>query len=313
MGQDKVQGLDYVYNLQGWIKGVNNTTSESDMGLDGFVATGIATGNTIPSIANKWFGKDEAAYSLGYHRADYQPIGTGTNLGIFDHSNTAAFNNDIKGTNATKGLYNGNIAFMISHIPQLAQANPLTHATQAMVYQYDALHRITNSESYAYVNGWNKNGLSNAYRTEYTYDGNGNLQTLDRHTLENSTSTSKHIDALTYHYGSGNLKNRLESITDPSAVTAGINDVGAASYTYDEIGNLKTDGNNTIEWNLQNKVSSVDNANYDIIYTYDVGGNRLGKSVTPKGGTSPTQTTFYVRDASGNIMGTYIVENNTKN
>lgn len=306
LGEDKVQGLDYMYNLQGWIKGVNNTTSERDLGKDGFIPSGVGSIHNM----NKWIGQDQMAYYLGYHREDYKPIGMGTNLGVFEHSNTAVFNADIKGNSSVEGLYNGNIAFMISHIPTLASANPLTKATQAMVYEYDALHRITKSESYAYTNGWSKSGLSNAYRTSYSYDGNGNIEKLNRYALNTPTNASKHIDDLTYQYGTGKHKNRLVAISDAQSTTTGLNDVGGANYTYDLIGNLKTDGTNTIEWNLQNKVSTVSNTDYDIVYTYDVSGNRLSKLVTPKGpSNSPNKTTFYIRDASGNIMGTYIVEN----
>ncbi|WMX16225.1 RHS repeat-associated core domain-containing protein [Aureispira sp. CCB-E] len=311
LGEDKVQGLDYFYNLQGWIKGVNNTTRESDMGLDGYVPTGPLNGGQPIMNANKWFGQDEVAYYLGYHAEDYKSIGTNTNLGAFAHNTTTPFNNDIKGLSAVEGLYNGNIAYMISYIPKLKIENPLTtKATQAMVYQYDALHRITQSESYGYDvnNGWSKNGLNNAYRTAYAYDANGNIQSLDRYTLNTATSTSEQIDALTYQYGSNNLKNRLMSIADSKGVTADINDVGASAYTYDAIGNLITDGTNTIEWNLQNKVASVSNTNFDIFYTYDVSGNRLSKALLSKTSGVPTQVTFYVRDASGNIMGTYLVE-----
>jgi len=314
LGEDKVQGLDYFYNLQGWIKGVNNTNSESDMGLDGLINNDPLNGGTSISSRNKWFGQDEAAYYLGYHREDYKAIGTSRNLGAFEHSATIPFNDDIKGLGSVQGLYNGNIAFMISHIPKLKEANTSTQKTQAMVYQYDALHRITKSESYAYQsgNGWNKAGLNNAYRTAYSYDANGNIMSLDRYTLNNDNvnpPTSKLIDNLTYQYGSNKLKNSLVSISDGAGITTGINDVGSTPlYTYDKIGNLLTDGTNTIEWNLQNKVASVDNNNFDIFYTYDVNGNRLTKVLDSKTTGVPTQTTFYIRDASGNIMGTYLVE-----
>lgn len=309
LGEDKVQGLDYMYNLQGWIKGINNPNNELDLGRDGFVPTGA--GPLVAHNYNKWMGSDQMAYYLGYHREDYKPIEIGTNLGTFEHSSTAVFNADIKGISPVEGLYNGNIAFMISHIPALVPANSLTKATQAMVYEYDALHRITKSESYGYTNGWNKNGLNNAYRTSYVYDPNGNIENLNRHTLNTPANTSKHIDDLTYTYGTGQYKNRLLSISDVQATTGGLNDVGGTNYTYDLIGNLKTDGTNTIEWNLQNKVSTVTNSNYDIVYTYDVNGNRLSKLVSPKmPSNSLSETTFYIRDLDGNIIGTYMLKNN---
>jgi len=39
LGYDHVQGLDYAYTLQGWIKGVNSNLlkPEDDMGSDGLI------------------------------------------------------------------------------------------------------------------------------------------------------------------------------------------------------------------------------------------------------------------------------------
>jgi RHS repeat-associated protein len=294
LGADKVQGLDYFYNLQGWIKGVNNTTPNTDMGHDGLAGT-----------ANAIFGKDEAAYYLGYHNQDYKPIGLASNatiMGVFEHS--SAFDSDILGTN---GLYNGNIAFMISHIPELGKSTTGSVETQAMVYQYDALHRIRQAKSYNYNSVWNN---SYQYKSDYTYDANGNIKTLNRSAFDNTAGVSVDIDDLDYIYDPIKY-NRLNSIDDIIGA-GGMNDVDDInSFTYDEIGNLIDDGSNVIEWNLQNKVATVNNASYQIVYNYDISGNRLSKALTPIGSTTVT-TTFYIRDGSGNIMGTYeVIDNGT--
>lgn len=289
LGADQVQGLDYFYNLQGWIKGVNNTTPNTDMGQDGLTGS-----------SNKWFGKDEVAYYLGYHDQDYKPIGLASNqnmMGVFEHN--SSFNGDILGTN---GLYNGNIAFMMSHIPELGKSATGSVETQAMVYQYDALHRIKQAKSYHYNNAWSN---SYRYKSDYTYDENGNIKTLNRTAYNNTQGTAVDIDALAYVYDPIK-ENRLKSIDDAIGL-GGMNDVDDISnFAYDKIGNLVDDGTNVIEWNLQNKVATVNNTNYQIVYSYDVSGNRLSKALTPVGGNITT-TTFYIRDASGNIMGTYDV------
>jgi RHS repeat-associated protein len=109
------------------------------------------------------------------------------------------------------------------------------------------------------------------------------------------------------------------------------------NYTYDKIGNLITDQGyeklmvsggiyalhdvqTHIKWNVYGKVKEVqvlrrplgglqfDTTN--IVYTYGSDGNRIKKDVfrhnnDPENNT----TTFYVRDASGNIMGTYNRDN----
>ena len=67
LGNEKVQGIDYTYTLQGWIKAVNSDAlgAANDMGTDG-LSTGI----------NKYVSKDASGYSLGYYTGDYSPIGS---------------------------------------------------------------------------------------------------------------------------------------------------------------------------------------------------------------------------------------------
>ena len=54
-----VQGMDYYYTLQGWLKGVN-MPSEGDPGEDGM--DGFRTGT------------DAFAFALGYYEGDFKPI-----------------------------------------------------------------------------------------------------------------------------------------------------------------------------------------------------------------------------------------------
>ena len=69
LGEDEVQGVDYFYTLQGWIKGMNGGTRindpsqmlHHDIGSDGI------GGSLIP--------KDEFAMNLSYHENDYKAIG----------------------------------------------------------------------------------------------------------------------------------------------------------------------------------------------------------------------------------------------
>ena len=76
----------------------------------------------------------------------------------------------------------------------------------------------------------------------------------------------------------------------------------ANNYTYDEIGNLTQDlegKNKQVFWTAYGKVSKVIKATNDsILYRYDATGQRISKTFKDK-------TTFYVRDASGNVMAMY--------
>jgi YD repeat-containing protein len=71
----------------------------------------------------------------------------------------------------------------------------------------------------------------------------------------------------------------------------------AGNYTYDAIGNLKTDiseGITNISWSVYGKILQINKADGTVIkYTYDAGGNRISKTANGK-------STWYVRDASGN-------------
>ena len=50
LGEYRVQGLDYYYTLQGWIKGVN---------------TPFAEDSDVPNVLDQVVGKDVFAYALG--------------------------------------------------------------------------------------------------------------------------------------------------------------------------------------------------------------------------------------------------------
>uniref|UniRef100_UPI0027B8DF3C RHS repeat domain-containing protein n=1 Tax=Foetidibacter luteolus TaxID=2608880 RepID=UPI0027B8DF3C len=128
------------------------------------------------------------------------------------------------------------------------------------------------------------------------------------------------MDKLGYRYKPNT--NQLDHITDDvnaANYTEDIDGQGTNNYEYDEIGNLvkdKAEGigqsqQSKIEWTVYGKISSIKKDNGMLIaYTYDAGGNRISKAVSNDGGTT---TTWYVRDAGGNVMRVYVSGDNTKN
>jgi hypothetical protein len=66
IGQNQVQGLDYAYTLQGWLKAVNGSTLDpaNDMGEDG----------SSSNQSRQYIGRDAYAFSLHYYDGDYYPI-----------------------------------------------------------------------------------------------------------------------------------------------------------------------------------------------------------------------------------------------
>src|SRR5580658_7434445 len=61
IGDQQVQGIDYAYTLQGWLKGVNSDLLDSnrDMGHDGFQAA-----NNL----NRYFARDAYGFTLKYFK-----------------------------------------------------------------------------------------------------------------------------------------------------------------------------------------------------------------------------------------------------
>ncbi|RYF53788.1 MAG: hypothetical protein EOO39_40280, partial [Cytophagaceae bacterium] len=173
-----VQGIDYAYTLQGWLKGVNNqsTAQTTDMGQDG-----ISTGNYT-------VGKDAFAYALGYYAGDYKPIkpllATGFNLNYAPAA----------GDEAGQNLYNGNISSSTLSIGQFGSGAPVGYS-----YHYDQLNRLKAMRQHTGISGssWGNGSKTTNYKENITYDANGNILTY----LRNGTAAngSLSMDNLTYN------------------------------------------------------------------------------------------------------------------
>ncbi len=278
LGDQEVQGIDYSYTLQGWLKGVNSETivPTDDMGQDGAAGSSSA--------------KDAFGYSLSYYDKDYSAIGT-----------TNAFKISA-GSPSARNLYNGNIKQMVTGLMDTKEE---VLDAQSNHYTYDQLNRIVGMQ------GYGVSGVEN-YSSSYSYDNNGNLKTLNRTTV-NSTGGTTPMDALAYTYkmvedpetGLPKPTNQLDHVDDALGAL-GFNDLGkqtAGNYTYDAIGQLTRDAAEglTIAWRVDGKVKSVTKDNGEVItFVYDGLGNRIAKT-TKNGG----EKTYYVRDAQGNTLAVY--------
>jgi hypothetical protein len=108
LGQLQVQGLDYAYTIQGWLKGVNSTTvgdGSYDMGEDGF------TGGTNIKIARDIYGFGLHYFDNATSELDYKAIGGSS---AFARPNNGSF----------VSLFNGNIAAMSVNNAGLLKGNP---------------------------------------------------------------------------------------------------------------------------------------------------------------------------------------------
>lgn len=294
LGHEKVQEMNYRYTIQGWLKAIN---SNSESGANG----------NIPA--------DAFAMTLGYYNGDFVRSGSP----------------DLNGTNIQAQLetpynmYGGNIAAWTWTSPT-DQAGTMN--TQAMDFKYDILQRIKQSNI---TRDLSQPSITSSL-TNYSYDLNGNLKTLNRY-----DANGAHIDNLSYTYfvdGNGmTLKNRLMRVSDAQSTTSYEGDFeGTSNYMYDNIGNLKSDASEgiaEIRWNVAGKVSEIipelaanaNNQKAHIKFVYDPLGNRILKQVNAdpqfSGGTlikegaeqfgdmEKVSTTYYSRDASGNHLATF--------
>lgn len=276
MGEDQVQGIDYVFTIHGWLKGINYPSANAvvDPGHDGKT--------TVPA--------DVFSMGLYYFQGD------------FASSQSQFSGNGLLPGAAGRDLFNGNISSWTTRTLPVKGIPDGGRAT-GMQFTYDRLNRIKASDFYRQEgSAWQS---SQDFRTRYTYDGNGNIQTLERNAVGAATL---HIDSLAYHYYPGT--NQLAYVTDriDSAVTAlDVDDQEAGNYHYDAIGNLvanASDSITAIEWTMQNKVRSVMKSDgTQTRFRYDANGNRVMKQIIPAHGDSVT--TFYVRDAAGNTLSVY--------
>ncbi len=291
LGEDQVQGIDYLYTTQGWLKAINyqELDTVNDPGLDG-----IHTSNV---------GRDAFGMMLTYYDGDFNRTGS-----PFNTSASASLVSN-------KSLYNGNISSWTSQIEDHAGTDYAY--LSGRTFEYDYLNRIvaSNFKTWDSTNVEWDDPTNSDFSTTYSYDGNGNLQTLKRYAKGSigTGSPANLMDNLVYHYMSGT--NKLEWVDD-SVTTSGIStdleDQSAGNYTYDSIGNLIGDNAETIDtiiWHVNGKVRQVIRSSGDTItFTYDPLGNRIKKDVIMSG----IQTlTYYVRDAQGNVMSIYETTENT--
>jgi RHS repeat-associated protein len=315
LGHNKVQGLDYAYTLQGWLKGVNGSRLDAatDMSNDG---------HTSPFNTTT---RDAIAFSLGYYGngEDYTPIG-GSPANAFSLSYTPS------AIPTGQDMFTG----LISH-GTLALRGIDNGTAKGYSYRYDQLGRLTKMRMHTIGAGntWDNTSIIDAYQEDISYEANGNIISYLR---RGNNPVNLNMDNLTYHYNRNDkgqlINNKLRHVTDnvndnPDPYTDDISTQPDDNNSYDNTGNLIADQQEKItriEWTLNGKIASIFKDETTpgpfgipvgmqtiITYRYDANGHRISKSVTQatfsEAAPPPptTTTTFYVRDASSNIVSVY--------
>lgn len=298
IGETKVQAMDYAYTIQGSIKAVNGEEIDETimMGNDGDIS-----GTSV----NKAIARDVYGYSLSYYDDDYHAA----NESMLMHS--IAPNNPQHGAS----LYNGNIRTVYTAITDNMENSIGTHQTK---YAYDQLNRIKSMDGYNVQWSGSSVYTASGYNSTYSFDPNGNLETLKRYAYDGMGQ--KLMDDFVYHYNelenSGN-NNRLSWVEDNANSAGGyVSEFGnadidgsmdAGNYSYDNIGQLIADtdeGIDEIKWTVTKKVREIIfSDNSKITFTYDAFGNRIAKHVYDQ--NNDVTSTFYVLDAHGNTLCIY--------
>ena len=143
IGHYRVQGMDYAYTLQGWIKGLNASflNTAKDMGKDA---------NNVAGHPNRYAAADAFAYTLGFYNApnsqsgvtninDYDPIGGSTNR--FEVNYTSSGTPVPLHTDA-RSQYTGNIRFIAQ------QTQGISYGATVQAYRYDQLMRLYSMNTY---------------------------------------------------------------------------------------------------------------------------------------------------------------------
>lgn len=271
---ENVQGVDYIYNLNGQLKAINHPsrTASLDPGNDG--------NNGMPS--------DIFGFALDFYNGDYSRTNTPTPITSTDLTTNNQYNGNIKATRwSTNNIAGGALAsqvFTYNKNNWLQQADFGTATATGNI----ALDAFGNYKVF---------GLS--------YDANGNIQSLIRNKDGNATNA---MDNLTYHYKT-DKKNQLTHVTDAAGNT-GVGDIGNQginNYIYNSIGQLTRSEDESTDYiyNASGLVTEVkQNGITRVKFDYNDKGFRVKKTAYTSTGALDSET-YYIRDATGSPLAIY--------
>lgn len=267
-----LQGIDYTYTIQGALKSINHADATLDPGGDG---------TTRPDVRADVFGM-----TLDYYSGDY--------LAAAGTSETVTVPAEYP--DQRTGL-----------IKAMRWHSPITPDKQfAYVYNYDQRNQFSNADWGTITGGaFIKDPLKPYHEAIPGYDLNGNISALQRNAniLEPSNFFSQNF---TYRYKENT--NMLQDVLN----VKGQDESMFRQYKYDDLGQMiqETQGDQSkfVAYDVSGKVIGVytDEAHTQAVvtFTYDDRGFRLSK-VSYDESHNPKQHTWYVRDASGAMLGTY--------
>jgi hypothetical protein len=329
MGDKNIQGSDYAYTINGWLRGHNSSIVSSlrDIGRDGL---------NVPGNLNSVFATDGFGASYGYFKNDYQPIDPlmASALNSFE-ADPFTFLNDfgdfIVSTNPMNlhdySLYNGIVSYNVQN-SQIPTGGFM--GTYGKAYQYDQEYRVKFNTMFTdpavgILNLWAPTTANTNTREEFEYDFNGNISRSLR-----DVSTVP-MDQLNYNYylnGSGKkINNKLYCISEIGALDPNFPDdidanqpcvltIGSSNpdtdpllnYGYTENGELykdQSEGIRNVQYDAKGKITNITRqANFykqvgasyfypsDFEFHYDQIGRRIVKVEKPWISSGPPTSTM---------------------
>ncbi|MDQ2770305.1 MAG: hypothetical protein M3Y54_07380 [Bacteroidota bacterium] len=275
---NRLQGVDYLYTLEGQLKSINHVNQALDPGRDSPAANGVP--------------KDLFGLTLDYYSGDYRSAALPT--AITPSLNTV-------GGQPRPTRYDG----MVRDVAWRTASGPDRHQ---MAYTYNAKSQLTQSDygklsivgaAYTFV----PDALSALEEGNLNYDANGNISTLRRR-----DETGGVADNFTYDYAATN--NRLAAVHAPGTTSTA--DPNAREYDYDAIGQMTHQrtgqSHRYLQYDAAGQVTDVFRAANSqqrlVSYAYDDRGFRCKKTTYDAAGAE-TLRTYYVRDAQGSILANY--------
>ena len=248
LGPD-LQGVDYVYTLNGQIKAMNHPSLDytKDRGGDNRGYNGTGTG-----VYSDLFGE-----ILEYYPGDYTRTGTSIEAntnGLYTgqiYGSRFKTRDDVNGTN-TGANY---IDYMGTNSLQLITTTNYGQQELANRYTYDAFGQLANSTFGTFNNSTNIFSARNEYKefgvtnNSIGYDENGNINRLQRNAYVVS-GTQQLLDNLTYTYTANTNKHSKVGDAAVNSYASGFNFKNAtgtpATIAYNAVGQMTVNADENI-------------------------------------------------------------------
>ncbi|NQY29047.1 MAG: RHS repeat-associated core domain-containing protein [Flavobacteriaceae bacterium] len=319
-----IQGIDYVYNLNGSLKSINHPSLDpaKDPGHDANDAFGITLDyyqddylRSNTNISTSTAGEDRLDGNIkATHWATKDLTIPGTT-----HSYYYTYNKN-KWLEGADFKYDSSTATSSGVVSDYENRNQLVTASEDV----QAAIRVTLSEGFhaiatptltfktSITGSTSTPGATDFDVTGITYDANGNILTLNRN--KNTDGGTNVMDQFSYDYTDGT--NQLDHVADAvsnSGVTTDLETQALNNYDYNSIGQLTKNNDEDViyVYNTSGLVTNIRNTTgtNSIDFVYNDKGQRMQKIYTVIGGTTITNTTYYVRDVSGNTLAVYTSDN----